>query len=198
MGHQNRKKPDKQAAKRTLLEAGISLFAEKGYASTSVREIVARAGVSKPVLYYYFENKEGIFRAILDWAAKQQEAILSQVLEKPGTVLERLIHLCHLIYEGVMENQNLFKMIHNLVFGPPQGVPQYDLERYHRRMVHAIKTIYLDGLAKDEVKEADPEEVAILILSLIDFCFHLDYVHPESSDPKRLERLLHLAYRGLL
>jgi AcrR family transcriptional regulator len=156
MGHQNRKQPDKQGAKRMLLEAGITLFAEKGYASTSVREIVARAGVSKPVLYYYFENKEGIFRAILDWAAKQQEAILSQVLEKPGTVLQRLIHLCRLIYQGVMENQNLFKMIHNLVFGPPQGVPQYDFERYHRRMVHAIKAIYLDGLAKDEVKEADP------------------------------------------
>ena len=32
-------------------------------------------------------------------------------------------------------------MIHNLVFGPPQGVPEYDFERYHRRMLDAIKKI---------------------------------------------------------
>ena len=43
-----------------LLETASHLFAEKGYASTSVREIVARAGVSKPVLYYYFQSKEGL------------------------------------------------------------------------------------------------------------------------------------------
>jgi hypothetical protein len=49
---------NKQNARERLLEAGIALFAEKGYASTSVREIVARAGVTKPVLYYYFFQEQ--------------------------------------------------------------------------------------------------------------------------------------------
>jgi len=40
--------------KERLLETAIGMFAEKGYAGTSVREIVEQAGVSKPVLYYYF------------------------------------------------------------------------------------------------------------------------------------------------
>ncbi|MBN2125321.1 MAG: helix-turn-helix transcriptional regulator, partial [Deltaproteobacteria bacterium] len=63
------KKSDEQSVRLSLLMAGITLFAEKGYASTAVREIVAHAGVTKPVLYYYFQNKEGLFRAILDAAA---------------------------------------------------------------------------------------------------------------------------------
>ena len=189
--------PDRENARTRLLESGISLFAEKGYGSTSVREIVALAGVTKPVLYYYFKNKEGIFRAILDGAAEQQEALLAEVLKTPGGVLDRLISLYRGVYQAVLENQSIFKMIHNLVFGPPQGAPDYDLEQYRRRMVNSIKAIYSDGLDLNEVKEADPDEVAILLLSIFDFCLHMDYLHPESLDQERPERLLRLAFQGL-
>ncbi|MFH1240782.1 MAG: TetR/AcrR family transcriptional regulator [Pseudomonadota bacterium] len=184
-------------ARARLLEAGINLFAEKGYAGTSVREIVSRAGVTKPVLYYYFKSKEGMFRFILDWAAERQEAMLKEVLETPGTVLDRLIYLYRRIYQGVLEKQNLFKMIHNLIFGPPRGAPEYDYQAYQVRLVKAIKAIYAEGLAAGEVKAADPEEVAVLVLGLIDFCFHLAQAQPESSDPELPDRLLRLAFRGL-
>jgi TetR/AcrR family transcriptional regulator len=195
--HYNQNKVDNGGARARLLEAGTALFAEKGYASTTVREIVAKAGVSKPVLYYYFKNKEGIFLAILDWAAEKQEDLLAEVLDMPGTALDRLIDLFRLIYQGVMENQDLFKMIHNLIFGPPQGVPQGDLEQYHHRMVKALKEIYVKGLSPDEINDKDADEAAILILSIIDFCLHMDYLNPESRDPDRPERLLRLAFKGL-
>ena len=188
---------NKQNARERLLEAGIALFAKKGYASTSVREIVARAGVTKPVLYYYFKNKEGLFIAILDMAADLQKAMLTEVLETPGSVLDRLVYLFRQVYQGVLQNQDLFKMIHNLIFGPPQGTPEYDYGQYHRRMVNTIKAIYIDGVALNEVREVDPEEVAILVLSIIDFCFHMDHVHPELMDLERPERLLTLAFQGL-
>lgn len=197
MNHRLDKGTAEQQAKESLFSAAVALFAEKGYASTSVREIVASAGVTKPVLYYYFESKEGLFRTILDWAGEQQEIVLRKVLDTPGTALQRMIHLYRLLYEGVRENGNLFKMIHNLVFGPPQGAPPYDTEQYHRRMVDAIKAIYLRGLSKGEVKDADPEEVAILLMGLTDFCFHLYHIHPETFDPAQPERLLKLAFRGL-
>ncbi len=88
-------------------------------------------------------------------------------------------------------------MIHNLVFGPPQGVPEYDFERYHRRMLDAIKKIYLEGISRQEVMGEDADDVAVLVLSLIDFCLHLDYLHPESQDPQRPERLLRLTFDGI-
>jgi AcrR family transcriptional regulator len=194
---QNKKNNHERSAKRNLLEAGIDLFAEKGYASTSVREIVEKAGVTKPVLYYYFQSKEGMFHAILNRSAKRLETMLSDVLEAPGSVFDRLIHLYRHLYEGILENPNLFKMIHNLIFGPPQGAPQFDFDQYQKSMVRVIKAIYLEGLARDEVTRADPDEVALLVLGLIDFCFHLDDGHPESMDPMRPERLLRLAFHGL-
>ena len=186
-----------QTTKQMILAAGIDMFAEKGYAGTSVREIVERAGVSKPVLYYYFKNKAGLFQAILDWTAEFQESVLARVFERPGSLLERLVDLYQLIYKSIIENQKLYRMIHNLFFGPPQGAPPYDIEHFHRRMVDTIKALYLSALADQEVEEADAEDVAILIMGLTDICFHLDLLHPESTDPNRPERLLRLAFCGL-
>jgi TetR/AcrR family transcriptional regulator len=195
--YQKQNNADDQPAKERLIKAGVTLFAEKGYASTSVREIVARAGVTKPVLYYYFRNKEGLFRAIMDQATEMQKTLLGRVLETPGSVLERIIDLCGLVYKGMLENQDLFRLIHNLISGTPQGVPEYEFDQYHRRMVDATKAIYVEGLALNEVKEADPEEVAILVLSLVHYSFHMYYFHPEKVDVDQPKRLLRLAFQGL-
>jgi TetR/AcrR family transcriptional regulator len=179
------------------MRAGLTLFAEKGYASTSVREIVEQAGVTKPVLYYYYKSKEGLFRTILDSAASMQRALLTEVLEVPGTVEERLLGLCRRIYKGVMEHQSLFRLIHNLLFGPPQGAPFYDLQVFHKGIAEVVKTIYMEGQARGEIGKEDAEEVAGLVLGLIDFCLHVDFFDLESSDPDRPERLLRLAFRGI-
>jgi TetR/AcrR family transcriptional regulator len=191
------KKSNETDAKTRLMEAGIALFAEQGYASTSVREIVARAGVTKPVLYYYFQSKEGLFQFILNHADALQEEMLAQALERPGKALERIGGLFRMTYEGITRYKSLFEMIYNLIFGPPQGAPPFDFDRYHSRMVDAIRAIYVEGRMKGEVVEAEPEEVAILVLGILNFCFHLERIHPEFSDPNRPERLLHLAFQGL-
>jgi AcrR family transcriptional regulator len=180
-----------------LLETATALFAEKGYAGTSVREIVDQAGVSKPVLYYYFKSKEGLFYAILEWAADVQQEILDEIFSTSGTVLDRFIFFYRRISEGVQQYQNLYKMIHGLMYGPPQGAPEYDFPKYQRHMFNAVKQIYTNGLTAGEVKPADADEVAFLVLSLIDFNLNMNQVLPELADPQRPERLLRLAFQGL-
>ena len=184
-------------ARERLLETATDIFAKKGYAGTSVREIVNRAGVSKPVLYYYFQSKEGLFLAILDMAEDLQKQLLDGVLESDGKVLDRLIILYRRLYAGIDERRSLYKMIHGLIFGPPQGAPEYDFTRYHRHMINAICKIYDAGIAGGEVKRAAAEEVAYLVLSLIDFCLHMDQIQPQFSDPQRPERLLRMAFKGI-
>ncbi|MDA2811229.1 TetR/AcrR family transcriptional regulator [Nocardiopsis sp. RSe5-2] len=49
-----------------LLDIGRELFAERGFDGTSVEEIAARAGVSKPVVYEHFGGKEGIYAVVVD------------------------------------------------------------------------------------------------------------------------------------
>ena len=184
-------------SRERLLETATELFAEKGYAATSVREIVEKAGVSKPVLYYYFKSKEGLFYAILEWAAEVQQEILNEIFEAPGTVKDRFIFLYRRVQEGIREYQSLYIMIHGLIFGPPQGVPEYDFASYQRHMLDAVKRIYFDGVSSGEIRQIDADEVAFLVLALLDFSLNMDVVLPERADPQRPERLLQLAFQGL-
>jgi len=50
--------------KQQLFDAAAQLFAEQGYASTRVVDIVDAAGVAKGLFYWYFENKEALFREL--------------------------------------------------------------------------------------------------------------------------------------
>lgn len=184
-------------ARERLLETAIGMFAQKGYAGTSVREIAEQAGVSKPVLYYYFKSKEGLFLAILEMAENLQKQLLSEVLESQGNVLDRLLMLYRRVYAEVEAHRSLYKMIHGLIFGPPQGTPDYDFTRYHRHMIDAIRKIYDTGISGGEVKKTAADEVAYLVLSLLDFCLHMDQFQPQSSDAQRAERLLRLAFHGI-
>ena len=184
-------------SRERLLETATELFAEKGYAGASVREIVEKAGVSKPVLYYYFKSKEGLFYAILDWAADVQQEILNEIFETRGTVLERFIYLYHRIYEGIQQYKSLYIMIHGLIYGPPEGVPEYDFAGFQRHMLDAVKRIYIEGVASGETRNIDAEDVAFMVLGLIDYSLNTDMVLPELADAKRPERLLRLAFEGL-
>jgi len=184
-------------SRERLLETATELFAEKGYAGASVREIVEKAGVSKPVLYYYFKSKEGLFYAILEWAADVQQNILNEIFEARGTVLERFIFLYRRLYEGIQEYKSLYIMIHGLIYGPPEGVPEYDFAGFQRYMLDAVKRIYIEGLPSGDIRDVDAEEVAFLVLGLMDFSLNMDMVLPELADSQRPERLLRLAFQGL-
>jgi len=197
MGKKNKKGMDEQTARLALLASGTSIFARKGYAAGSVREIVELAGTTKPMLYYYFANKEGLFRSILEWGADIQEELLSKVILRGGTFPDRMNLLYRSTYQAVLENMNFFRLIHNLIFGAPQDAPKYDLDVYRTRMMEAIRTIYLEGIEKGEVRKEDPNDVAALLMGLMNYCFHTMFLNPRAEKPERFERLLRLAFQGL-
>lgn len=52
--------------RQKILDAGLELFAEKGFEAASIREIADKAGVTVPNIYYYFKDKEGLYNACLE------------------------------------------------------------------------------------------------------------------------------------
>jgi len=57
-------------SRRHVLDAALNLFSHQGYRATTMREIADKAGVSTGNVYHHFEDKEQIFRTLLDefWA----------------------------------------------------------------------------------------------------------------------------------
>ena len=76
MGQQRKELGSDTRIRELMLKSAIQLFNRKGYAATTVREIVAAVGVSKPVLYYYFGNKEGIYFELMRGPFMKFDAVL--------------------------------------------------------------------------------------------------------------------------
>lgn len=65
----------KEARPAELIASALELFVEKGYAGTRLEDVAGRAGVSKGTLYLYFQNKEDLFKAVV------QENIVARISE---------------------------------------------------------------------------------------------------------------------
>ncbi len=74
-----------------LIEIARKVFAERGVEGTSVEEIAARAGVSKPVLYEHFGGKEGLYAVVVDREVRQLLDMVRNALTagRPRELLEQ-------------------------------------------------------------------------------------------------------------
>jgi AcrR family transcriptional regulator len=59
------------ARRRQLFEVALSLFAEHGYASTTMDDIAEAAGVTKPLVYQHFESKRALYLELMDVFSKE-------------------------------------------------------------------------------------------------------------------------------
>ncbi|WP_298175727.1 TetR/AcrR family transcriptional regulator [Saccharomonospora sp.] len=76
-----RKRMPRAERERQMIEVAETVFAERGYAAASMDEIAERVGVSKPMLYEYFQSKEGLLLACIQAArAELREATEKSVL----------------------------------------------------------------------------------------------------------------------
>jgi len=55
----------KDARPEEIISAALEVFADRGFAATTLEDIARKAGVTKGTIYLYFENKEALFKALI-------------------------------------------------------------------------------------------------------------------------------------
>lgn len=93
-----------------LLEIAIDLFAEKGYVGTSIRDIAKAIDRSVSNVYHYFENKEELWLAILEYSVQGLPEKLRAVAHGEGEPLERFKRLLHMHLEESTKHQRETKI----------------------------------------------------------------------------------------
>lgn len=64
--------------KQRLLDAAVVEFARKGYEKTSLRQVCASAGLTTGALYFFFKNKDDLFRSVMRPLMRQVMEVLSE------------------------------------------------------------------------------------------------------------------------
>ncbi len=99
-------KTDALGGHDTIRAVATTLFALKGFAATSTREICEEAGVTKPVLYYHFGNKEHLYKEIIFDAFNDYLKELDRSASGEGSVADRLKRLLATIFQFTMKRLN--------------------------------------------------------------------------------------------
>ena len=88
-----------------ILETARQMFLERGYAATSLDDVAAASGVSKTTVYNNFEDKEGLFSAVVLSVTERAEQIISELgtaLRGDEPVAERLTSVARALAYGVL------------------------------------------------------------------------------------------------
>ncbi len=186
------------SVRRRLLEGAAELFTRKGYAATTVREIVAAARVTKPALYYYFGNKEGIYLELMKEAFAKLDELLAASLEDGETPSRKLLRLCDRAYSLFMENIKAARVMYAIYYGPPQGAPFFDFEAYHYKFQEAIQRLVREGIRKGEFRKGNCEEMAWAIIGALNVALEIHLGHPDQQlGHKGLARVLKIIFQGI-
>lgn len=185
-------------ARERLLAAALHLFNERGYAATTVREIVERAGVTKPVLYYYFQNKEGIYLELMTKPFQRFSGAVSCCGEGEGTAVERLFRFCDMVFGLFVENLQIARLMYSIYYGPPQGAPFFDFDAHHTDLQSAIRGLVIEAMEEGAVRRENPDDVMWTVLAALNVAMEEQLCRVEPRlDRNGLQRILKLVFRGI-
>lgn len=158
------------AVRERLLEAAVGLFVRKGYHATSVREIVEAAGVTKPVLYYWFHSKEGVFHALMEMAVEAHSEVVARVLAHPGTAAERILLLGEQVLDLIRVNADVVRLFDAVYYGPREGAPQVDFDALHGEFRRVLFGLIDEGVRNGEFRDDELEAMQSALLGAFLVC----------------------------
>jgi TetR/AcrR family transcriptional regulator len=187
-----------QTVRERLLAGAVELFARKGYASTTVREIVEAAHVTKPALYYYFRNKEGIYLELMRAAETQFENLLDSARKEIGEVKSRILRFSEQVYQLFLDQIEIARVGISIHYGPAQGTPFFDFDAFHLKFQQLIEQLIREGIRKGEFRKGNVTDMTWAILGAINVAIEVQLWNPEKSTGCRgLVRVIKLIFSGI-
>lgn len=157
----------KEARPAELTAAALELFVEKGFATTRLDEIAARAGVSKGTLYLYFESKEELFKAViregmLPLLAEGEELVATM----PGPASELFKAIVMRWWEMVGEGP--IGGIPKLIFAEARNFPEiarFYAEEVIDRGKRLLAAVLQRGIDSGEFRPFNPDDLVHIVFS---------------------------------
>lgn len=162
---------NKAMRKRQILMAALAAFSEKGYDKTSVSDIVKKSGLSKGTLYWYFENKQAIFIAMVEMVFEdivgyfQNSLAETQDLSPPERLHKALTSMDFMVDEMVK-----FAGLYADFFTQAWQTEEVreSLKRLYKEIVEPFEPIIQEGIDKGYFREVDAHQTALTILGAMD------------------------------
>ena len=173
-----------------ILQAALKRFANAGYAATSVQQIVDDAQVSKPALYYHFQDKAGLFKALVHEAHDARYRVLCEAAGKSRDLRGRLVHILTDLFDYINRNRELMRISFATMFAAPGEVPpNLGYADKCERNFEFIHALIKEARANGELdRRFDSQELAYGFYGLANFYVLSPLVMPDGGPDKQAAR----------
>jgi AcrR family transcriptional regulator len=161
---------DPERTKADILEIATHEFSEKGLSGARIDEIAERTRTSKRMIYYYFESKEGLYRAVLEESYRRIRSIEATLDLEHKPPLEALAQHVRFTFDYQLANPDFIRLvmvenIHNAVHIAQLSSAQQS----NMAAIETLRSLVERGVAAGVMrKDLDPIDLHMSISAL---CF---------------------------
>lgn len=193
-----KRRRDRAAREREILDAAELIFGDRGYQGTSMDDIAARVGVSKPLIYQYYGSKDGLFLACLSRLRAQLLDAVSDAVLAAADAEQAMYAGFVAWFEFLDEHPRAWSVIVDegmLAAGPAARAA----DEVRADFVELIATMVRLNLPPN--RETDEEEIQIVAQSISGATERLAIWRSRNNDapsPKKIaETLQRILWQGL-
>ena len=137
---------DKEKFREGVLQASASIFRERGYAKTTMREVARHVNMGKSSLYYYFDGKESLFKAVVLEEAKQFRTEMIAAIDQAPDPKEKLKVYVLTRMQILRHYANFYTAMTDEAMKKMQFVRKLH-KIYHKEEVRLFRNILQEGVA---------------------------------------------------
>jgi TetR/AcrR family transcriptional regulator len=126
--------------------AATSLFAANGARGTTIRQIAAATGTNSQLIYYYFGDKAGLFRAVLEAAAGRVDTLLAKAARIDGSPRERLARFVSEWVKVTLAEAPAIRMLHRAMLEGNEALAK-EIRRHAGGHATQIGSLIAEGVA---------------------------------------------------
>jgi AcrR family transcriptional regulator len=177
-----------------ILDAALTSYIGKGYNGTDMDQVAAEAGLAKGLLYYYYTNKQELFRAMFDWATGTLMMANAEIVASVAAMadpVERLFLYLRRVVELAEKDPRALRFAMRLpfdayaVFGPTEWREGYQRSNLHR---DTLASMIRDVAGLGITPPLDPEAAAnsfwtVFIANCFNFTTMIGGTRPPADAP---------------
>lgn len=157
----------KDARPSEIINAGLQIFAEKGFAAARLDDVAARAGVVKGTIYRYFADKEALFVAVMQAQVSVTLIDIETAVDRfDGGTRELLMLILAKLYAELVDNER--RALMRIVIAEGANFPVL-AEFYHREVITRgrglLKRVIDRGIARGEIRPSHVSDLPMVLMA---------------------------------
>lgn len=146
---------DGAGVKQRILRAAVHEFALTGYHLTSLRTITERSGSNKPMVYYHFHSKDGLYLAAVRLLLEEMAGRLREATPEDMTALARLRRFAEVYLDAFLVSLPMLGTVLRELEGLPAQLHHAIVEEYSRLIGSQLRRILASGVEQGEFRRLD-------------------------------------------